>query len=74
MDSDQPHAEAAYRVVQLDGGAFGVEVLIPGTYPTMVTGLGNQRAAEAWIANHQQLVRAKPSVQRPSLRFHRAPR
>ena len=32
-----PHAEATYRIVPLKDGAFGLEVVIPGTSPTTVT-------------------------------------
>ena len=48
-----PHAEAIYRVVALDDGTFAVEVLIPETFPTLVTGIKSQDAAEAWIARHK---------------------
>ena len=51
-----PHAEAAYRVVPLSGGAFGVEITIPDSYPTTVSSFASEAAAEDWIARHRQRV------------------
>lgn len=51
-----PHAEAAYRVIPLDDGKFAVEVAIPGSHPTKVTGLDTQAAAEAWIERHKTQI------------------
>ena len=74
MEKAHPHAEATYRVMPLDGGAFGVEVVIPDTHPTMVTGFNSQQAAEAWIANHEQQVRSGSSFSRNRSRFRRGGR
>jgi hypothetical protein len=71
MDNLHPHAEATYRIMPLDGGAFGVDVAIPDTHPTMVTGFSCQQAAEAWIANHEQQVRSNSTFQKKSPRFSR---
>jgi hypothetical protein len=60
-----PHAEAAYRVLPLDDGKFAVEVSIPGTHPTKVSGLDTQAAAEAWIERHRTQV-ATGTIQRQS--------
>jgi hypothetical protein len=51
-----PYAEAAYRVVELPGGAFGVEVKIPDSNPTTVSSFATEADAEAWIARNKQRV------------------
>jgi hypothetical protein len=51
-----PHTEAVYRVFPLDDGKFAVEVTIPGSHPTKVTGLDTQAAAEAWIERHKTQI------------------
>lgn len=56
MAMGHPHAEAVYRLIPLDDGKFAVEVSIPGTHPTKVTGLDNQAAAEAWVERHKSRV------------------
>jgi hypothetical protein len=43
MEQPHPHAEATYRVMPLDDGAFGVELVILDTHPTMVTGFSSQQ-------------------------------
>jgi hypothetical protein len=59
MPTSHPHADATYRVVSLDDGAFGVEVSIPDTHPTTVTKFASQEAAEAWIASHRDRVQSQ---------------
>jgi hypothetical protein len=59
-----PHAEATYRVVPLKDGAFGVEVVIPETYPTTVTPFATEAEAEAWIGRHKGQVESSTSRQR----------
>ena len=54
-----PHAEATYRVVPLAGGTFGVEVVIPDTYPTTVSSFATEAAAEAWIARDKRRVQSE---------------
>jgi hypothetical protein len=51
-----PHLEAVYRVIPVDDGKFAVEVAIPGTHPTKITGLDTEAAAEAWIERHKTQV------------------
>lgn len=51
-----PYAEAAYRVVPLPDGAFGVEVKIPDSHPTTVSSFATEADAEAWIARNKQRV------------------
>jgi hypothetical protein len=56
MVRTHPYAEAVYRVVELPGGAFGVEVKIPDSHPTTVSSFTTEAAAEAWIARNKQRV------------------
>jgi hypothetical protein len=51
-----PYAEAVYRVVELPGGGFGVEVKIPDSNPTTVSRFETEAVAEAWIARNKQRV------------------
>ena len=51
-----PHAEATYSVVRLGDGSFGVEVIVPETYPTRVSHFTTEIAARAWIATHKMQV------------------
>jgi hypothetical protein len=51
-----PHAEATYRIVPQKDMTYGVEVSIPGTHPTMVTGLATEQDAAAWVERHKQRV------------------
>ena len=73
MTDPHPHAEATYRLLALDDGKFAVEVAIPGTQPTKVTGLDSQAHAEAWIERHKQQV-ATGTIKRQSWgrRFQRS--
>jgi hypothetical protein len=57
-----PHAEATYRVVNLTGGGFGVEVAIPQTYPATVSRFDTAAAAEAWIARNKARVEFEGAV------------
>ena len=58
MPRTHPHAEAAYRVIPIDGGSFGVEVTIPESCPTTVTRFASEADAEAWIERHRKRVSA----------------
>ena len=64
-----PHAEATYRVVPLKDGTFGVEVVVPETYPTTVTKFATEAEAEAWIIRHKVQVQSNG---RSTPRFRRA--
>ncbi len=68
MPTSHPHAEATYRVLELDDGAFGVEVSIPDTHPTTVTRFASQKAAEAWIAGHRERVQSQAQSGRRGFR------
>lgn len=65
-----PYAEAIYRVVQLSDGAFGVEVKIPDSHPTMVSSFATEAAAEAWIVRNKQRVIEQSAPRNP---FRRTP-
>ena len=56
MAKEHPHAEATYRVVPQKDMTYGVEVAIPGNYPTMVTSFTTVQKAEAWIAQHKRRI------------------
>ena len=53
MTDTHPHADASYRLSTLADGTFAVEVAIPDTKPTKVSGLDTQEKAEAWIERHK---------------------
>jgi hypothetical protein len=59
MSKTHPHAEASYRVIALSSGSFGVEVSIPGSYPTTVSAFATEADAEIWIAKHKSGVEAR---------------
>ena len=59
MARTHPHAEASYRVISLPGGAFGVEVSIPDSNPTIVSPFATEADAEAWIVDHQRRIEAQ---------------
>ena len=59
MPKTHPHAEAAYRVIPLDDGSFGIEITIPGSHPTKVSKFKTEADAESWIAEHQRRVQSQ---------------
>ena len=61
---EHPHVDATYKLITLDGGGFAVEVTIPDTQPTKVTGFDTQAKAEAWIERHRANV-ATGSLKQP---------
>ena len=64
MARTHPHAEAAYSVITLADGTFGVEVRIPDTYPATVSNFATAEQAEAWIEEHKGRVQSDPGAQR----------
>jgi hypothetical protein len=56
MAQRHPHADATYRIVPLKDMACGVEVAIPDSNPTMVTGFATEQRAQTWIAEHRRQV------------------
>jgi hypothetical protein len=59
MPKTHPHAEATYRVIPFDNGAFSVEVSIPDSHPTRVSMFKTEADAEAWIAEHRRQVESQ---------------
>jgi hypothetical protein len=72
MAKSHPHAEATYRVIEIDGGYFGVEVVIPETHPTTVSRFATETEAEAWIARHKSRVQSEAGIH--SQRWFRRPK
>jgi hypothetical protein len=62
MARTHPQADASYRVISLPGGSFGVEIGIPGSFPTTVSKFATKADAEAWIAKHKSRVEAQRSA------------
>jgi hypothetical protein len=54
MAQIHPHADATYRIVPLNDRAYGVEVAIPDSSPTMVTSFATEQDAQKWIAEHRR--------------------
>jgi hypothetical protein len=42
-----------YKIIALNGGGFGVEVVVPGTEPAMVVPFVTTTAAKGWIVDHK---------------------
>lgn len=61
-----PHAHAIYRVAA-QGGAFIVEVSIPDSYPTMITGFVSQEAADQWVTAHRGQASVGRTLKRRSV-------
>jgi hypothetical protein len=53
MTNADLHIDATYRIVPLDGGSFGVEVIAPGTTPAMMVPFVAKAAANIWIVDHK---------------------
>ena len=66
MTAPHPHTDATYRLIPGDDGGFAVEVSIPGTTPTKVSGFDSQAKAEAWIERHKANVATGTIMQRSS--------
>ncbi|HLI20155.1 MAG TPA: hypothetical protein VKV32_03495 [Stellaceae bacterium] len=64
MTAVHPHAEATYRLIPGEGGSVAVEVAIPGSGPTKVSGFDSQAKAEAWIERHKANVASGTIMQR----------
>ncbi len=64
MATAHPHADATYRLIAGDDGSFAVEVGIPGSGPTKVSGFASQAKAEAWVGGHQANVAPGSIMQR----------
>ncbi|MGA7325805.1 MAG: hypothetical protein WBX25_15280 [Rhodomicrobium sp.] len=56
MANEHPHTGAAYRVLPQNNMTYGVEVVVPGAYPAIVTSFATVQNAEAWISDHKRRV------------------
>ena len=65
LPKPHPHEGATYLILELPDGMFGVEVSIPESKPTKVSGLADRASAEAWIVKHQATITAGGSLKRP---------
>jgi hypothetical protein len=72
MEKDHPHDGAAYGIVEQFDMTYGVEVTIPGTFPTIVTGFPTEAAAVEWAARHKDGVARGLTFRRQSV--YRKPR
>jgi hypothetical protein len=66
MTAGHPHADATYRLIPADGDSYAVEVAVPGSAPTKVSGFDSQAKAEAWIERHKANVATGTIMQRSS--------
>jgi hypothetical protein len=64
MAMTHAHAGASYRTVPLKDGTFGVEISIPGTYPTTMSSFATESKAQEWIAKHKSLVELNAPFER----------
>ena len=70
---DHPHVDATYNLITLDDGTFAVEVVIPATEPTKVSGFDTQQKAEAWIERHKAKI-ASGNIYRTQWGYRSKPR
>jgi hypothetical protein len=73
MATAHPHLDATYHLIQGDDGTFAVEVAVPGTNPTKVSGFDSQAKAEAWIERHKANV-ATGSIMQQRSAWSRSPK
>jgi hypothetical protein len=64
MARPHPQAEATYRIISRDDGAFDAEIANPETEPALVKGFTTVADAEAWIAAQKKRVMATPLPRR----------
>ena len=56
MAREHPYASAGYRVLPQKDKTYGVEVVVFGAYPALVTSFATKLKAEAWIKEHKRRV------------------
>jgi len=56
MAKEHTHVGAAFRVVPQKDSTYGVEVVVPGSFPAMVTSFATEQAAEVWITDYKRRV------------------
>jgi hypothetical protein len=72
--ADHPHVNATYNLIALADNSFAVEVAIPETKPTKVSGFDTQAKADAWIERHKkQIATGTLSSARPNWSQRRKP-
>jgi hypothetical protein len=64
MARTHPHAEAIYRVIPFNAGAFAVEVSIPESFPATVSAFATEADAKAWIAEHRHRIQSEDEPSR----------
>jgi hypothetical protein len=47
------HADTTYRIIPMDGGSFGVEVVAPGSPLAVMVPFVTKVAANIWIVDHK---------------------
>jgi hypothetical protein len=65
INKTHPHEGATYKIVELADGTFGVEVSVPESQLTKVSGLTDHASAQRWITRHQDRVAAGPLERLP---------
>jgi hypothetical protein len=65
INKTHPHEGATYSIVEFPDGTFGVEVRVPESEPTTVSGLTDRASAQRWITRHQDRVAAGPLERLP---------
>ncbi len=73
MDKTHPHAGAEYELFEQQDGSFGIEVSIPDSRPTRVTGFASRTAAVAWAAKHKADVAKGVPLRRNGFRLKSRP-
>jgi hypothetical protein len=48
-----------FRIFLMDDQSYGIEVMIPDSFPTTVKSFASEAAAEDWIANYQTRLAEK---------------
>jgi len=71
MPLPHPQAEAAYRVIPLEGETFGIEIITPEAEPGVVKSFSCAADAETWITAQKERV-ASWSGRRVRFRDHPA--
>ena len=70
LKKHHPQAFATYKVVFGEEDAPArVEVTVPGSRPTMVSGFSSAEQAAAWIKSQEERVRSGPLITRSKFRF-----
>ncbi|HTJ64155.1 MAG TPA: hypothetical protein VL899_10115 [Alphaproteobacteria bacterium] len=52
------NSEAIFSIFSRDDSSYAIEVVIPESNPTTVTGFASREAAEGWIASYKERLEA----------------